>query len=202
MNTSNFEKYQTKNPVVRKLIANFNNRLRDELKSQHFESFLDAGCGEGMTLAALHDLLPERVHAFDANFQSIEIARQKNPGCSFSVANVYSLPWNDDSFDLTLCCEVLEHLEKPERAIEELCRVTKQTLILSVPYEPWFRLGSFFRGKYLKTLGNHPEHIQNWNLNSFSHLLRRFSPSVKTKISFPWIQAVCSLNKQEARKSS
>jgi ubiquinone/menaquinone biosynthesis C-methylase UbiE len=190
----NFEKYQTKNPIVRMLINNFNNKLRDELKGLHFKSFLDAGCGEGMILISLHDLLPERAYAFDTNFQSIHIASQKVPNFSFSVADVYNLPWNDDSFDLTLCCEVLEHLQKPEKALQELCRVTKQTLILSVPFESWFQLGSLFRGKYLKIFENHPEHIQHWNQNTFNLLLKQFSSRIKINISFPGIQAVCSLN--------
>jgi ubiquinone/menaquinone biosynthesis C-methylase UbiE len=194
MNTSNFEKYQTKNPIVRKLINSFNNKLRVELKSLHFESFLDAGCGEGIMLTSLYGLLPEKAYAFDSNFQSIRIASQKVPDCNFSVADVYNLPWHNDSFDLTICCEVLEHLQKPEKALQELCRVTKQTLILSVPLEPWFQLGSLFRGKYLKTFGNHPEHIQHWNQNTFNLLLKEFSSRIKINISFPWIQAVCSLN--------
>jgi ubiquinone/menaquinone biosynthesis C-methylase UbiE len=194
MNTSNFEKYQTKNPIVRKLISNFNNKIREELKSLHFQSFLDAGCGEGLILNSLHDLLPEKTSAFDSNSQSVRIASEKVRNCSFFVADIYHLPWNDDSYDLTLCCEVLEHLQKPEKALQELCRVTKQTLILSVPFEPWFQLGSLFRGKYVKTFGNHPEHIQHWNPNSFKFLLNKFSSSIKINISFPWIQAICSLS--------
>jgi hypothetical protein len=37
----------------------------------------------------------------------------------------------------------------------------------SVPFEPYFRIGNVLRGKHLGRLGNHPEHVQHWNLRTF-----------------------------------
>jgi hypothetical protein len=47
------------------------------------------------------------------------------------------LPFSDRSFDLVLCCEVLEHLDHQlfVATIAELMRVTRQYVLISVPYK-------------------------------------------------------------------
>jgi len=52
------------------------------------------------------------------------------------VSDVLRMPLNNDSFDVILCAEVLEHLpfEKFEEALKELKRVTKRYLVLSLPH--------------------------------------------------------------------
>lgn len=52
------------------------------------------------------------------------------------LADVRNLPFKDNSFDTVMICEVLEHLpfEDFEKALSELHRVTKNKVILSIPY--------------------------------------------------------------------
>ncbi len=38
----------------------------------------------------------------------------------FSVKSIYELKAPEDSADLIVCCEVMEHLEQPEAALETL----------------------------------------------------------------------------------
>jgi SAM-dependent methyltransferase len=99
------------------------------------------------------------------------------------------LPFGRASFDAVVCLEVLEHLEDPMAAVEELLRVARLAVVLSVPYEPWFRLGNLLRGKYLSGLGNHPEHIQHWNPRRFRRLLAATGQEVRVVEAFPWIVA-------------
>ena len=42
------------------------------------------------------------------------------------VASVYNLPFSDNKFDLILCIAVLEHLENPQKGIQEMRRVLKK----------------------------------------------------------------------------
>ena len=51
------------------------------------------------------------------------------------VGNVLDIDYPDESFDIVLCSEVLEHLpvDYVDRAIEELLRVTSGTLVLTMP---------------------------------------------------------------------
>lgn len=36
------------------------------------------------------------------------------------------MPFQDRSFDIVICTEVLEHLEKPDAALKELIRIAKK----------------------------------------------------------------------------
>ena len=45
-------------------------------------------------------------------------------------------------------------------AVAELARVTADRCVVSVPWEPWFRLGNLGRGRNVARLGNDPEHVQ------------------------------------------
>lgn len=52
------------------------------------------------------------------------------------VASVLKMPLENDSFDVVLCAEVLEHLpfEKFEEGLRELKRVSKRNVVLSLPH--------------------------------------------------------------------
>ncbi len=51
------------------------------------------------------------------------------------VGSVLAMPVSDGAFDVTMCCQVLEHLpwERFGEALRELRRVTRKSLVLSVP---------------------------------------------------------------------
>ncbi|MFH1971913.1 MAG: methyltransferase domain-containing protein [archaeon] len=54
--------------------------------------------------------------------------------------DVQNLSFEDNTFDVVLCQEVLEHVQDPVRAIKELKRVCRKRLIITVPNEPYFTL--------------------------------------------------------------
>ncbi len=53
-----------------------------------------------------------------------------------TCADIRNLPFQNNSFDVILCCEVLEHLPFSElnKVIDELARISSKNLIISVPY--------------------------------------------------------------------
>jgi 2-polyprenyl-3-methyl-5-hydroxy-6-metoxy-1,4-benzoquinol methylase len=155
------------------------------------ESVLDAGCGEGETLARLGDVLGRRVAAIDILDECVAYTKQRLPHVDASTANVYELPFDDRSFDLVLCLEVMEHLDRPAQALRELSRVSRRDLVVSVPYEPYFRLGSLMRGKYVRGLGNHPAHVNHWNRRSLPAFLRAQVDVADVAVAFPWLVARC-----------
>lgn len=189
MQTSNYEKFQTGNPVVRRLFDRFFDKVRDQLTGLDPANVLDAGCGEGETLERLGSILPNRITGVDLNPESVAFAADRIPGGEFSVANLFELPFEDDSFDLVLCLEVLEHIPDPAPALAELSRVCRGDIVLSVPSEPWFRLGSLARGNYLSSWGNHPEHVNHWNPRSFREFLAGQTRVVTVERATPWLVA-------------
>jgi SAM-dependent methyltransferase len=57
--------------------------------------------------------------------------------------SVTKLPFEDGSFDVVLCCEVLEHLpfDDSRRAMSEIARVSHKAAVISVPDQrPWIGL--------------------------------------------------------------
>lgn len=177
--------------MVRRLIDRFYARLREAVAPLTPDSLLDAGCGEGETLARLADLLPERVAAIDLSEEAAGFAARRLPAAEVLAGSVYELPFDASSFDLVLCLEVFEHLREPATALEELARVSRGDVIVSTPHEPWFQLGSLARGKYLAQLGNHPEHVNHWNRRSLPRLLAEHFEEVTLRGSAPWLIAHC-----------
>jgi 2-polyprenyl-3-methyl-5-hydroxy-6-metoxy-1,4-benzoquinol methylase len=187
--TTNFEKFNTGNPIVRRLINNFFEKISDKFTAEPVDHLLDAGCGEGMTLYQMRNHLPTRVTGFDINPDCVAYTKEMFPQANITVEDVFNLPYQDKAFDLVICLEVFEHLPNPELALKALKHVASKRLILSVPHEPWFQLGSFCRGKYLKSWGNHPEHINHWSPGSFETFLKQEFTDVSIDTSLPWIIA-------------
>jgi 2-polyprenyl-3-methyl-5-hydroxy-6-metoxy-1,4-benzoquinol methylase len=174
-----------------KLIDRFYATLRSLVEPLEPNSVLDAGCGEGETVARLVDCLPRQVAGIDLREDCVAFTRQRFPWMEVSRQSVYELPFPDGAFDLVLCLEVLEHLDEPAAALEELSRVSDRHLVLSVPHEPWFRIGSLLRGKHLSRLGNHPEHLQRWNRGTLGEFLGSQVEVVSVAGAFPWLIAQC-----------
>ncbi len=191
LETTNLEKYRTRNPLVRRMFDGFFAQVAECVRATGARTMLDAGCGEGETLERLADLLPPDVLGIDINPQCVEFCRRRIPSRRFETGSVVDIDAEDGRFDLVTCLEVLEHLDRPDDALAELARVSRRDIVVSVPHEPWFRLGSLARGKYVSTFGNHPEHVQHWNPRSFGAFLRRRVDIVSLSTAFPWIVAHC-----------
>jgi hypothetical protein len=99
------------------------------------------------------------------------------------------LPLPDDAADLVTCIEVLEHLPGVAPAVAELARVSGDRCVMSVPWEPWFRLGNLGRGKNLRRLGNDPEHVQWFTPRRLRRALEASFGDVRVVRAFPWLVA-------------
>jgi len=195
IDTANFRKFQTRNPIARLTIDRFYRRLVEVIRDTGAATVLDAGCGEGETIERLRHVLPPNVVGFDLNPASVAFAARRFPEASFSVEDICHLPYRDDSFDLVICLEVLEHLERPIDALRELARVSRAHIVISVPNEPWFQIGNLARGKYLKRLGDHPEHIQHWGRRTLGILLAQAAEVITIHSAFPWLIGHCRVRR-------
>lgn len=98
---------------------------------------LDAGCGEG-TLSIMMAKKGAIVTGVDISRPNISNAKEyaKKEGIiniDFSTADLESLPFEDNSFDLVVSSHVLEHLPDFDKGLKELMRVTKKTAIVAIP---------------------------------------------------------------------
>ncbi len=185
--TDNLKKHTSKNYFQRRLIDNFYNKLIDIIVNLHSNKILDVGCGEGFTLSLLKKKnIGKIIEGIDNSIDAISIGKNLFPGISFKVGDIYNLPYKSNSFDLVICSEVLEHLDDPNRALQELIRVSRKYCLLSVPNEPIFRLANFFRGKNISRWGNDIEHINHWSVNKFVNFIEKEFIILNKKTPFPW----------------
>lgn len=160
---NHYDKYGTRNPIARWLTNGFLDSVHDVYQRVAPHSVLEVGCGEGLLADHLLRRGP-RPARFDACDLSLHrLAPNLDPLLRFQAASVYALPYPTARFDLVLCCEVLEHLEHPQRAMRELTRVAARAVIISTPWEPVWRIMNLARGRYVARGGNTPGHIQHFS---------------------------------------
>jgi len=191
-----YNKYTTGNPFYRKLMANFFSSLEKCLHEIEFQRVYEAGCGEGYVTTHIAQSRGNiEIHASDISNEVVEQAKAICPTANFSVGSVYEIAFPAESFDLVVACEVLEHLEFPELAIQELLRIAKRYLLISVPNEPIWRVCNVLRGKYISDFGNTPGHIQHWSTTAFRSLVKKSCDIIKQETPFPWTMLLCEKRK-------
>jgi len=192
---SKHAKYRDLNPVSRFLVNGFFESIRSLASTVEAGSILDVGCGEGLVMKSLEDLVANKsCYAIDHDPQEIKDARQNVSFCDFKVGSIYEIPYEDNFADLVFCTEVLEHLDDPELALNELHRVSSGYAIISVPNEPLWRILNMVRLKYLKDLGNTPDHKNHWSSRSFKRFAEKKFTIVKEYNPIPWNCLLCKKN--------
>lgn len=184
-----YDKYETRNPVARHLVAGFLKELDAQVRWSSATSVLDVGCGEGIGTVRMAGVLPAaRVVGLDVADPGLlaEWEKRAHSKIEFVAGSAYDLPFEDDSFDLVSAIEVFEHLERPERALSEMARVSRRGILLSVPWEPVWRGVNMAAGRYLRERGNTPGHINHWTRRQFVALAGTAGEVVAVRRPFPW----------------
>lgn len=87
---------------------------------------LDVGCGGGGFAKSIKFYRPDlEVHGVDISKQAIEIAKEDPRGVVFRAGDANDLPYNDSFFEAVVFGELLEHIENPQQALQEIARVLK-----------------------------------------------------------------------------
>ena len=174
--------------MVRRLVARFLHCVGDLVEAQRPARVLEVGCGEGAVLRYLTQRLPTtRFDGIELDPGALTSGRAECRGIRFVQGDACALPFTSGTYDLVLCLEVLEHLPEPGLAFGELRRVSARSCLVSVPHEPFFRLGNLCRGKNLARLGDPSDHLQHWGAREFAAFCRQYL-AVQTETSaFPWL---------------
>lgn len=172
--TFNYLKHTSTHPVRRWTINNLYKTMIKELGKIKASSVLDVGCGEGFTLDRLSkNNIGTDLVGIDFSPVAINLGRVLFPKYQLEVGDIYHLSFKNNSKDLVVCTEVLEHLEHPREALKELVRVSKKYLLLSVPHEPIFCLKNLLIGRNIKRLGSSKGHLNLWTSWGFRNFVKR-----------------------------
>jgi SAM-dependent methyltransferase len=101
---------------------------------------LDAGCGSGRNMVDLARY--GTVTGVELSETSVELARAR--GCGEVIAgSVLEMPFPDDSFELAVSLDVIEHLDDDLAALRELRRTVAPggALLITVPAYQWLWSG-------------------------------------------------------------
>lgn len=152
------------------------------------KQMLDAGCGTGWFSKMAVEMGID-VTALDVG-ENLLAEVKKKCNCRCVEGNVLDLKFPDESFDIVLSTEVIEHTVSPQRAITEMYRVLKKggILILSTPNKAWHfsvAIANFLKlrpyegyenwsswyklKKWLKITGFQIEKIFGFNIVPFVH---------------------------------
>lgn len=111
----------------------------DSVLSFEPKSVLEIGIGIGMVTAALRSVGIKVI--------TLDYQEELKPDI---ITSVTQIPLEENSIDVSLCCQVLEHLpfDMFESAVRELARVSSKGVVLSLPditphYEIRLRLPKF-----------------------------------------------------------
>lgn len=155
-------------------------RLFDRnLKGYLPSNLIDVGYGDGLRTIRIADYFNidmSRVYGIDNEVSYIEACRN-----SFNTQKVdlecQNTPYSNDTFDLVICNQVLEHLKNYKRAINELIRITNKEayLLIGIP-----NLAHLINRIYL-LLGVQPmcididsSHVRGFTHRSFVRMLESF----------------------------
>jgi SAM-dependent methyltransferase len=190
-----YDKYGSKNPLVRRMMAGFTGTL-DELFAQASPaSLLDVGCGEGVLVHEWAQKIDGRVVGIDLDDPQLHAQweQRQAPNLEYRVMKAENLPFVDDEFDVATAIEVLEHVPDPAATLAEMARCANRHLIASVPREPLWRGLNMARGAYWKDLGNSPGHLNHWSKRSFVKLLSGYGEVIEARSPFPWTMLLVRL---------
>ncbi|MCD6404591.1 MAG: class I SAM-dependent methyltransferase, partial [Planctomycetes bacterium] len=93
------------------------------------ESILDAGCGDGF----LTDSLPAHLRVVGLDFSEVALSHVRREKV---LASISEMPFPNDSFDLVMANDVLEHMppDAYRSALKEILRISARYVLITVPF--------------------------------------------------------------------
>lgn len=104
----------------------------------------DLGCGSGVILTEILSMKPHWFgKGLDISSASVDYAcrlaahKRVAERAEFRVGNIASLPYDDESLDLVVASEIIEHMPEPEQVVAEIARVLRPggKVVLTMPIE-------------------------------------------------------------------
>lgn len=152
-------------------------KIMSWLRAVRPQSLLDIGTGRG---AFLYPFLSEfadcqvfSLDILDHRLQELEAITQGGlSNLKVQKADIQTLDWPSESFEVITALEVIEHIPDTEQVIAQLYRLTQKHIFISVPSKP----------------DDNPEHIHLFDEAKFKEL---FAPYPHISLKFEQVQNHC-----------
>lgn len=108
--------------------------LMQALAELEFDSLLDVGGAEGYKAALARHLFGGQVVSADLSFAACQRAREIY-GLPALAVDGHRLAFADESHDVVVASETIEHVIDYKQAVEEMLRVARKAVVITVPHE-------------------------------------------------------------------
>lgn len=134
---------------------------------QDVNTVLDVGSGNGLFCNRLKMSNNKYIVGLDRSFTALKYVYVDKVN-----ADISKLPFKDNSFDLVVTMEVLEHLPIPifSAALKELSRVSNKYILISVPNDENLKL-SLVQCPYCFTAFNPVYHMRSFNKSNLTEII-------------------------------
>ncbi len=118
-------------------------KIIDFLNNGKGKKLLELGCGRAT--ASIYQALKLELEIFPSDYSQEALKIAKNNLAKYGLkkrlvqANLYDMPYSDNSFDVIISVGVMEHLEEPQRAYGEILRLLRKDgvmISMNVPDKP------------------------------------------------------------------
>jgi len=188
-----FDKYQTRGAYhwqqVKPGIFNYSSfvaaryqQVINLIPQKKAQTILDIGCGDGVLSWLIYQKTKASIIGIDSEKLSIQFAEQefkrRQAKAKFLVTNAYKLPFENNSFDMIVSTEVIEHLSDTKKFLAEIKRVLKPKGLCIITT--------------LVKLSAVPEdkmHVKEFTPKELKICLKKYFSSVALKTSHPlWLK--------------
>lgn len=187
----------------------------DHLPLSRGDKVLDLGCGEGRHVISAYIEADVQAVGVDLGFEDLKITAEKfadfaqpdnsNKSFGLSMANALSLPFADNTFDVVICSEVLEHIPDYQSALTEIERVLAPggRFVASVPRAWPERICWAFSREYHEVEGGHVRIFNAGELRSdieqrgFSYYRRHWAHALHAP--FWWLKCMFWERQEQSR---
>ena len=101
--------------------------IQDTIKPKTSDKLLDVGCGSGVS----SEDWDCEVYGIDTSEKLIEQATKKKIG-TFQVSAGENIPFSDNEFDIVISLTAIHNFTRPDKAIEEMKRVSKKGSLIAI----------------------------------------------------------------------
>ncbi|MDD5079044.1 MAG: class I SAM-dependent methyltransferase [Candidatus Omnitrophica bacterium] len=127
-----FRKGHSEPGLIFRYITTYN--IMRALTHLKFDSFLDVGGAEGYKAYVVKELFGVKVKTTDLSIEACKRAKEIFH-LDAQPVDIHKLPFSDSEFDVVLCSAMLEHITNFQQGLEELLRVARKAVVITIPHD-------------------------------------------------------------------
>lgn len=176
------------------------NKLEEVVKAikgnKRRDKILDVGSASGWFISEISKRFQDsNCFGIDIYSKGIFYAKKKYPQVEFKVADAHDIPYKDETFDVIVCTEVLEHVDDPWQVVMEIKRVLKTGGLAIIELDSGSWLFSIIWYLWRKSKGRiwNEAHLHSFNVKKLDRLITSCGLKIIKKKKFNFGMAMLFL---------